>query len=345
MQRTAASEATLSDITATSFKSSPISTEIGDMNVNLGTKRTFDPAMAQERMLSSGDPALVSKAIEMQKGQADLAQTKEATRKEQMANDMQLQVGNLNAMATMVDMARADPEAAVKYANKYEAQYPDMGKTLAIEQVGNDRFQIQGIDNKGQNYTQVINGTQLTEARTDANVRWQQYNENLRQQERLAQERKLKDKDKAGPDYIDVVAPDTGQAGRMKTTDLENLWKQTHPKEASNDLEYATAEMMAHLPGATEDAKNRFEVLKAAKSTAYHNYIAWAWNTYQADPSGLLKSKRPIQWMGTEEPPAQLMRGKARFDHDKNAWLISNGSEWVAPTEAQMKQINKQVQK
>jgi len=333
-----AAESEAANIASTSYNTTPMSTEMGGMNVNLGSKKEFDPDMYYNRLASSGNPALIDKANKFKDDRIKLEEQTQDVLKKRQENSILGDVNRFTAIDVSLGMAEDDPQAATGYLQNHLKDFPEMGQVLNIQPIGNGKFKIDGVGPDNKSTSQVFDRQRVTEMRASADTRWQQYNENLRNEARLNKEQTAKEKEKQGPEYIDVESE--GKAGRMKTTELQTIWKNTHPKEAMDDLSYSTKRWELSQNPDKEAARAAMTELDTARATAEHNFATWAWNTYKADPLGLIKSGQPIHWMGDKDPPAALMRGKVRKDNATGKWFVSDGKSWVKPSAEQQKQID-----
>ena len=340
-RKTRAAEEEMGVIAEQTSDRRPMSTEIGGMNVNLGEEKVPNTMRFIEGLQKSNNPILMEKATDLKQKYATLAKTSEDTRKVALENSLQSNLNDLNILGMGLDLAKDDPVAAATFMTQHNRDSGDEKETVhQIIPMGQGKYKIIGTDSNGKPMDSVVDETQVLKARTDANTQWTQLQESKRQESRQQAERD-KEKDKtAGPEYTDVTAPDTGKPGRMKTMDLVDLYRKTHPTASSDDLEFLTAKTMANLPGASEQDKASVKAMESERGNALSNYAEWAWNTYKADPLGLVHAKGPINWMGAKLPPAGLMRGKALYDQKTRKWKISDGSDWVSPNEAQQKQID-----
>lgn len=337
---------TASTAAAESVTRTPMTSPVGDtgMSVNMGDKLTFNPQNYINKLRTSGNPDLVIKAGEFEQQYANIAATTQNVKKAQQETAMLNQTNELNIIGTAIDLADDDPDGAGAMITQHNRDTGDERETVdRVVPLGNNKYRLIGTDSEGKAMNQVVDKNQVLQARTEANTRWVQYNENLRQQARLAAEKEKTTKDKSGPEYLDVTAPDTGAPGRMKAMDMVDIYRKTHPTASADDMEYLTLKMRASFPGASPELQDQLRVMDQERGDMASKYAEWAWNTYKADPLGLINMKGPIPWMGAKLPPAGLMRGKALYDNKTRSWKISNGEEWLRPNDKQQKQIDAQA--
>lgn len=333
---TSEQEASIADTSTTSV---PVLGTMGDMNVNLGNKRVFDTEQFVSGLETSGNPALLEKAQLYRKNFADIEKTREAARENKLKNNMEESIASLTAMQTALDLADDDPQAAAKYFTQSNIDMGDDKETAQqITPLGNNKYEFIGTDSNGKPVRQILDRNRIVETRADANTRYSQMMESQRNTARIA-----KEKDTSGPDFIDAVAPDTGRPVRKKISEMLSEFKTTHPTSTADDLEAATVTMMANLPGASEEDKAKAKAMESEKGTALAKFAEWSWNTYQADPLGIVHSKEPKPWMGSSLPPPSMMRGKAIYNNKTKKWKVSNGQDWIEPSDEQQKKINEQT--
>ena len=333
-RKVAATEELDTSIATKSTRPEGMSTEIEGMNVNLGEKPVFNANDYITGLEASGDPKLVAKAQEYKKNFADIASTRETTRKTKLANDLTSQVNALSTMQTTIDMADDDPEAAAKYftqANIDEGD--DKESAQQITPLGNGKYQFIGTDDKGAPVSMVWDRARLVETRADANTRLTQMNENARNEARLAAQSA---KDKKDRELMGVVST---KFGDMKRLDLVTEYTKLH-KELDDDA-FNLLEIRAAAKDAPPETKAEYERQKADRQGAYDKFLKWSQNVYEADMSGLVHGTAPVHWFGEEMPPAWLIRGKAVFSNKTGKWKISDGSGYINPTPEQQKIIDK----
>lgn len=328
-------------IASASKATTPMLSPVGDMKVNMGNKEVFDPEQYITGLETSGNPALLEKAQSYRKSFADIASTRETTRQNKIKNDLEESLNSLTTMQTALDLADDDPESAARFFTQSNIDMGDDKESAQqITPLGNNKYEFIGTDSQGKPIRQVIDRARLVETRADANTRYTQMMESQRNRERIA-----KEKDTSGGDYLDATAPDTGKPIRKKISEMLSEFKVTHPTSTADDLEAATISMQANLPGATQEMKDKAKAMEAEKGNALAKFAEWSWNTYQADPLGLISSKEPKPWMGASLPPPSMMRGKAIYNNKTRKWKVSNGTEWIDPSDEQMKKIKSQMPK
>lgn len=327
-----------SAIATDSVVTTPVLGSMGDMSVNLGNKKVFDPEQYVSGLETSGNPALLEKAQVYRKSFADIASTREKTRTDKLKNDLEDSLNNLTTMQTALDLADDDPEMAAKFFTQSNIDMGDDKESAQqITPLGNNKYEFIGTDSQGKPVRQVIDRARLVETRADANTRYTQMMESQRSADRIAAD-KDKEKDKtAGADYTDT------KFGRMKRSDLVSEYTKLHPE--LDDQNFKILEIRASAKDADPTVKAEYEKQKEARANAYGDFVKWASNIYEADMTGFIHGKGPTAWMGDKPPPAWLMRGKVMKDNTTGKWKISDGSSWTDPSPEQQKEIEKKLGK